>query len=57
MFSMCAGLTLKATVFISKINKKEKKNPEEEFHILSNITDFLKVLSSHCLCTLIQGNL
>lgn len=27
------------------ILKNEKKNPEWEFHILSNITDFLKVLS------------
>lgn len=47
MVSMSAGLTLKAAAFTLK-----KKKSKEGIHILSNVTDFPKVPSSHGLCTL-----
>lgn len=50
MVSMCAELTLKASVFILKIKKKSRGG----IHILSNINDFAEVPSSRGLCTLIH---
>lgn len=51
---MCTGLTLKAAAFIQKKKKEKKKANRGGIHMLSKITDFLKVPSSHSLFTLIN---